>query len=71
MFGHVDDRAVWITNEEPTQSPLLFRDWVHDVCTGGEGTLVHILEVIDLDRNGRVDLCASTSSFITLNWTSC
>jgi len=34
MFGHVDDRAVWVTNEEPTQSPLLFRDWVHDVCTG-------------------------------------
>src|SRR5262245_43295677 len=56
VLGDVDHRAVRVTHEEATQSPLLFGEWIEDLGPGLAGALEHLFHVIYLDRHVRMDV---------------
>ena len=56
MLGDVDHRAVGIAHEEAAEAPLLVGDRVDDLGSRGYGTFMHLVDVVDFDRDVGMDV---------------
>jgi hypothetical protein len=56
VLGDAEHGSVWITDEEPSEAPVLVGDRMDDLRPFHERTFVDRVDVVDLDRNVRADM---------------
>src|ERR1700730_5836319 len=55
VLGHVDDRAVRVSDKESPEAPVLVRERVDDLGSSLDGSAENRVDVVDLDGDVGVD----------------